>query len=165
MATIKPPHSKWQYFKGKLSLVERLPDCVSTWKRIAKKQSKEKEQRQKRNYSAKEKFADNAKSVMIKHLNGWKMSKKVDPGCKICVKHFAGTKTKCMKDYMQPSLKNPANLFTLHVGTNDFGSEETAESIANTIINLATSLKNDQHGVSISNVLLRTDNANLNEKG
>ena len=93
------------------------------------------------------------------------MSKKVDPGCKICVKHFAGTKTKCMKHHMQPSLKNPANLLTLHVGTNDFGSEETAESIANTIINLATSLKNDQHGVSISNVLLRTDNANLNEKG
>ena len=55
------------------------------------------------------------------------MSKKVDPGCKICVKHFAGTKTKCMKDHMQPSLKNPANLFTLHVGTNDFGSDETAE--------------------------------------
>lgn len=68
-----------------------------------------------------------------------------------------------MKDHMQPSLKNPANLFTLHVDTDDFGSKETAESIANTIINLATFLKNDQHGVSISIVLLRMDNANLNE--
>ena len=30
---------------------------------------------------------------------------------------------------------------------------------------LATSLKNDQHDVSISNITLRTDNTNLNKKG
>ena len=41
----------------------------------------------------------------------------------------------------------------------------TVKSIANGIIVLATSLKNDQHDVSISNVILRTGNTDLNEKG
>ena len=66
---------------------------------------------------------------------------------------------------MQPSLRNAPNYFILHVGTKDLDSDKTAESIANTIINLATSLKNDQHDVSISNIILRTNNTNLTEKG
>ena len=93
------------------------------------------------------------------------MSKKVNnPGSKIYVKHFAVAKTTCMKDYMQPSLRNVPNHFILHVCTNDLDSNKTAKSIANTIIDLTTSLKNDQYDVSISN-MLRTDNTNLNEKG
>ena len=87
---------------------------------------------------------------MIKYLNGWEMSKKVNNlGCKIYVNHFAGTKTTCMKDFMQPSLRNVPNHFTIHVGTNDLNSDKTAESIANSIIDLATSLKNDQHDISV----------------
>ena len=95
-------------------------------------------------------FVDNSKSVIIlgdstiKHLNGWEMSKKVNnPGCKIYVKHFARSKTTCMKDYMQPSLRNAPKHFILHVGTNDLDSDKTAESIVNTIIDLARSLKDD----------------------
>ena len=65
---------------------------------------------------------------------------------------------------MQLSLRNPPNHFILHVGTNDLDSDKTAESIANTINCLATSLKNDQYDVNISDILLRTDNTNLNEK-
>ena len=103
--------------------------------------------------------------MIIKHLNGWEMSRKVNnPGCKIYVIHFAGAKTTCTKDYMQPSLRNAPNHFILHVGTNDLDSDKTAKSIANTIIDLAMSMKNDQH-VSISNIILRIDNTNLNEKG
>ena len=51
------------------------------------------------NYPANGKTADKSKSViilgdsMIKHLNRWEMSKKVNnPGCKIYVKHFTGAK-------------------------------------------------------------------------
>ena len=51
-----------------------------------------------------------------------------------------------------------------YVGTNDIDSDKTDESIANTIIDLATSLKTDQHYVSISNMILRIDHTNLNEK-
>ena len=51
-----------------------------------------------------------------------------------------------------------------YVSTNDIDSDKTDESIANTIIDLATSLKTDQHYVSISNMILRIDHTNLNEK-
>ena len=44
---------------------------------------------------------------MIKHLNGWDMSKKVHKSeCKVYVKSFPGAKTSCMKDYVKPSLRN-----------------------------------------------------------
>lgn len=51
-----------------------------------------------------------------------------------------------------------------YVGTNDIDSDKTDESIANTIIDLVTYLKNDQHYLSISNMILRIDHTNLNEK-
>ena len=40
---------------------------------------------------------------MIKHVNGWKISRKLQGNCKVYVKHFSGAKTKCMKDYIKPS--------------------------------------------------------------
>ena len=47
---------------------------------------------------------------MIKCLNRWEMSKKVnDPGCKIYVKHFAEANTTCMKDYMGQADHIPSN--------------------------------------------------------
>lgn len=46
--------------------------------------------------------------------------------------------------------------------TNDLNSDETAKNMDNTIIDLARFLKNDQNDVIISNIILRTDNANLN---
>ena len=66
---------------------------------------------------------------------------------------------------MQSSLRNAPNDFILHVGTNDLDSDKTGKSIANIIIDLVASLKNDQHDVNISNIILGTDNTNLNEKG
>ena len=84
-----------------------------------------------------------------------------DPGCKIYVKHFPGANTICMKYYMQPSLRNDPNHFILHVGTNDLDSTKQPKILRI----LATSLKYDQHDVSISSIILRTDNTNLNEKG
>ena len=38
---------------------------------------------------------------MIKHVNGWEISRKLQ-NCKVYVKHFSGAKTKCMKDYIKP---------------------------------------------------------------
>ena len=96
---------------------------------------------------------------MIKHLNGWDMSKKVHKSeCKVYVKSFPGAKTSCMKDYVKPSLRSTPNHFILHVGTNDLNSNQTSEVIAKEIVDLATSLKNNQHDVSVSNIILRTQN-------
>ena len=102
---------------------------------------------------------------MIKHLNGWDMSKKVHKSeCKVYVKSFAGAKTSCMKDYVKPLLRSTQNHFMLHVGTNNLNSSQTSEVIAKEIVDLATSLKNNQHDVSVSNIILRTDNSKLNAK-
>ena len=67
---------------------------------------------------------------IIKNLNGWEMPKKINnPGCKIYVKHLLGAKENCMRD----------NCMTrLHLHGLDF--DKTAESIANTLINLELSL-------------------------
>ena len=80
---------------------------------------------------------------MIKHLNGWQMSKKLhDSYCKIYVKHFSGAKTICMQDFIKPSLQNKPDHFTLHVGTNDLVTDASSEQIAAAIIDVATLLKN-----------------------
>ena len=55
---------------------------------------------------------------MVKHINGWEISKRLQSGCKVYVKQFSGTRTKCMKDYMKPSLRGNPDHFILHVGTN-----------------------------------------------
>ena len=43
-------------------------------------------------------------------------------------------------------------------------TNQTSEVIAKEIVDLATSLKNNQHDVSVSNIILRTDNSKLNAK-
>ena len=83
---------------------------------------------------------------MIKHLNRWEISKKLNNlGSKIYVKYFVGTKTTCMDDYMQPSLRNAPKYFILFFATNDFESDKTTESIVNTIIHLVMPMQNYQH--------------------
>ena len=56
---------------------------------------------------------------MLKHFNGWKMSKNVKSDCKIFVKHFSGATANCMEDYKKPSLRKHPNHVILLVGTND----------------------------------------------
>ena len=75
---------------------------------------------------------------MIRHLNGWDMSKKAHKSeCKLYVKSFPGGKTSCMKDYVKPSLRSTPNHFILHVGTNDLNSNQTSGVIAKKIVDLA----------------------------
>ena len=69
-----------------------------------------------------------------------------------------------MKDFVKPSLRSTPNHFILHVGTNDLNANQTSEVIAKEIVDLATSLKNNQYDVSVSNIIPRTDNSKLNAK-
>ena len=102
---------------------------------------------------------------MIKHLNGWEMSKRINSKCKIFVKTFSGATTTCMEDYIKPSLRMSPDHFILHTGTNDLASSKTSQEIANSIINLACQLKTDSHDVSVSTIIVRGDDKKLNEKG
>ena len=53
----------------------------------------------------------------------------------------------------------------MHVGTNNLSSDISPEEIARSIIDLATSIKNEHHDVSISNLIIRVDDKQLKEKG
>ena len=101
---------------------------------------------------------------MTKLLNGWEMARRTQSNCKIYVKTCFGATVSCMEDYMKPSIRNPPDHFILHVGTNDPFSEKSSMEIAESIINLACRLKNEIHDISVSTIILRTDDKKLNEK-
>ena len=66
---------------------------------------------------------------------------------------------------MEQSLRNLRYHFILHVETNDLSSENSSLEITQSIINLASQLRNKMNDVSISPIILRTDNKKLNENG
>ena len=101
----------------------------------------------------------------VKHINRWKISKRLQSDCKVYMKQFSGAKTKCMKDYMKPSLGENPDHSLLQVGTNDLNTERSPELIAKSIVDLATTLKRNSRDVSASNIIVRGNNSNLNEKG
>ena len=102
---------------------------------------------------------------MIKHVNGWEISRKVQGNCKGYVKHFSGAKTKCMKDYSKPSQRENSDHYTLHVGANDLCLDRSPELIAKSIIDFALTLNTESHDVSVSNIIVRNDSNTLNKKG
>ena len=79
----------------------------------------------------------------------------------LSIPNFPGSKTRCMIDYLKSSLRENPGHFILHVGTNDLNSTRSLELIAKSIVNLAASLKNENHNVGISNIIVRTDNQEL----
>ena len=101
---------------------------------------------------------------MVKRLNRWEMSKKLNANRKVLVKTFSGAKTTCMNDYVKPLVRSSPDHFILHLGTNDLSSDKSPEEIARSNIDLATSIKNEKHDVSISNIRIRADDKKLEEK-
>ena len=101
---------------------------------------------------------------MVKQLNGWEMSKKLNANCKVFVKTFSGAKTTCMHDYVKPSVRSSPDHFILHVGANDMSSCKSPKEIARSVIDLATSIKNEKHDVSIFNIIIRADDKKTRRK-
>ena len=62
------------------------------------------------------------------------------------------------------SLRNKSDHIFSHVFTNDLVTDGWPKEIAAAIIDVAALLKNEQHDVDISNIILRTDNQKLNIK-
>ena len=89
---------------------------------------------------------------------------KMNANFKVFVKTFSGAKTTCMNDYIKPSVRSSPDHSILHVGTNDLSSDKSTEEIARSITDLATSIKNEKHDVSISNIIIRADDKKLEEK-
>ena len=92
------------------------------------------------------------------------MSTKLNANCKVFVKTFSVAKTAWMNDYVKPSVRSSPDYFILHVGKNDLSLDKSPEEIARSIIDAATSVKNEKHNVSISNIIIRADDSKLEEK-
>ena len=75
---------------------------------------------------------------MVKYVQGWDITKRIDNKRKFYVSQFSGSKIDCMKDYMKPCIRenNPDHLI-FHVGTNDVPSNKKAKCIAESIVSLA----------------------------
>ena len=63
------------------------------------------------------------------------MSKKLK-NCKVCkvyVKDFSGSKVRCIRDHMKPSMREKPDHTILHVGTNDLNSDRPSDIRAESI--------------------------------
>ena len=98
---------------------------------------------------------------MVKHIEGWKLTKETDKNHKIYVRSFPGIKVKCMKDYVKPCFReNDPDLVILHVGTNEVNSELLPERIAKSIVDTAKNIKSEKRSVSISEEVPHNDDLN-----
>ena len=93
---------------------------------------------------------------MIKNLKGWEMSKKLK-NANVYVKHSAGAKVRYMKDHIKPSLREKPDHIVLHVVTNDLVSDQPLDLIAKPIADVASSMKNENHDVTVSNIIALAD--------
>ena len=59
--------------------------------------------------------------------------------------------------YMKPSLRMSPDHFILYVEANDLASSKSSQEFANSIINLACQLKTESYDVSMSTIILKTD--------
>ena len=98
---------------------------------------------------------------MIKDLIGSKMSSSRS----VSVKSFSGAKTSDMKHYIVPTLSTPPDEIVLHIGTNDI-IHSSAQQIIQKISEVGDIIfeASSETKVTISNIITRSDNVNLNQK-
>ena len=92
----------------------------------------------------------------MKHLHGKSVANKTNSDNIILLKPFQGACTKAMKHHVSPDLgKKKTDLVILHTGTNDLISVSSLEEIANEIIALALSVKENDQQVAVSGIIPR----------
>ena len=98
---------------------------------------------------------------MVKKLNGFLLTRKLNHKCLVKVRPFNSAKVKCMHDHAKPTVRDfdPDHII-LHCGTNDLNSDRTSSQITKEIIDLALSLKSEKNRISISLLTPRSDKLN-----
>ena len=93
---------------------------------------------------------------IIKHVKGYTISSLLD-NCKVCVKDLPGARVRFTQDYVRPTLRENPDHIIIHIGTNDLASNTPAEKVAESIIDLASTLNSDSRSVAISSIIMRND--------
>ena len=82
----------------------------------------------------------------------------------VAVKSIPDAATKGMKHHVKGCLEdNSPDPIILHVGTNNLKNNESVEEIANHIMDVAMSIRNEKNNVFVSGLTVRNDR--LNERG
>ena len=97
----------------------------------------------------------------MKKLNGYLLTKKIKHKVVVKVRTFTTAKVSCMQDHVKPTIRdiNPQQII-LHVGTNDLKTERTASQIAESMIDLTISLKNNGNTIAASGIVASLDELN-----
>ena len=92
-------------------------------------------------------------------MKGWLMSRKKS----VKVQTFPGANTDEMEIFIKPLInRNPQHL-VLHCGTNDLAYKDP-EDVAGNIIRMVQEIKKHRIACSVSTLITRKDNLDLNEK-
>ena len=98
---------------------------------------------------------------MIKHVNGWQLNRlKSSTNRRMTVRPFPTATSRCIQDYIKPTLEQKPDAIILRVGTNDLTSDKEANSIARDIVNIAGTCKNRKTEVIISEIISRAEEEN-----
>ena len=98
---------------------------------------------------------------MVKKLNGFLLTRKLNHKRLVKVRPFNLAKVRCMHDHAKPTVRYfDLDYIILHCGTNDSNSDRTSSQIAKEIIDPALSLKSDKNRISISRLTPRSDKLN-----
>ena len=85
---------------------------------------------------------------MVKKLNGFLLTRKLNYKCLDRVRPFNSAKVRCMHDHANLTVRDfdPEHIM-LHCPANDLSSDRTSSQIAREIIDLALSLKSDKNEI------------------
>ena len=98
---------------------------------------------------------------MIKHIQGWDITKKLENKHEVYILQFAESKVIYMNDYVKPCIRknNPYHII-FHVGTNDIPTPKDPLAIAQSIVDLAKNVMTQDRSVTISIIIPRNDRRN-----
>ena len=95
---------------------------------------------------------------MVRNVNGFLITRNIGHKYLVKVRSFNGAKVRCMEDHSKPTVRNfNPKWIILHVGTNDLKLKKKAGRISKSIMELASSLKNNNTNVAVSFIVPRND--------
>ena len=98
---------------------------------------------------------------MVKHIQGWDITKELENKHKVYIRQLAGSKVICMNDYVKSCIpeNNPDHII-FHFGKNDIPTSKVPLRIAQSIVDLAKSVMTQDRSVTISDIIPRNDQWN-----
>ena len=99
---------------------------------------------------------------IVKNIRGFKMKEAIDHQENVHVYTFPGADIDAMNSHVTPTMKKNPETIILHCGTNDLGGNDSAQTVAENIAELAQALNTNVNKVYVSGIVPRGDR--LNEK-